>query len=340
MMPQPEDIRRAPDEGEVALEGAVRPGTLDEYIGQTPVKENLRVFIQAAKRRGEPVDHMLFYGPPGLGKTTLAAIISREMGANLRTTSGPVVERQGDLAAMLTNLQPGDVLFIDEIHRLPKPVEEMLYPAMEDYKFDIMIGKGPAAQSVPMSLPRFTLVGATTRLGLLSAPLRARFGWQFQLEFYEDEELFRIVKRAAGLQRLSLEDEGGREIARRSRGTPRIALRLLNRIRDFAEVAGGPIDLAVARDGLDRLGIDREGFDPLDKKLLLTIIDKYGGGPVGLDTLAASIGEEKDTIESAVEPFMLQKGFLARTPRGRTATPRAFEHFGKRAPAGQGGLFS
>jgi Holliday junction DNA helicase RuvB len=339
MNPGVDDIRRQADADELVVEGALRPGRLDEYVGQTAVKENLRVFLQAARGRGEPVDHMLFYGPPGLGKTTLAAIIAREMDANLRTTSGPAIERQGDLAAMLTNLQPGDVLFIDEIHRLPKPVEEMLYPAMEDYRFDIIIGKGPGAQSVQMTLPRFTLVGATTRLGLLSAPLRARFGWQFQLEFYDDDELFRIIVRAAALQKLALEPAGGREIARRSRGTPRIALRLLNRIRDFAEVAGTAIDEARAAEGLSRLGIDVEGLDPMDQKLLLTIIDKYGGGPVGLDTLAASIGEEKDTIEGAVEPYLLQKGFIARTPRGRTATALAFHHFGRKSPVPQGGLF-
>jgi Holliday junction DNA helicase RuvB len=333
------DLRREADDIEIALEGALRPGSLDEYVGQRNVKENLRVFLQAARSRGEPVDHMLFFGPPGLGKTTLANIISREMGANLRTTSGPVIERQADLGAMLANLQPGDVLFIDEIHRLPKPVEEMLYPAMEDYKFDIMLGKGPAAQSVPMTLPKFTLVGATTRLGLLSAPLRARFGWQFQLEFYDDEELFLILRRAARLQKLAFADSGAREIAHRARGTPRIALRLLNRIRDFAEVAQTVINEQTAREGLDRLGIDREGFDTMDQKLLLTILDKYAGGPVGLDTLAASIGEEKDTIESAVEPYLLQRGFLARTPRGRVATALAYKHFGRVAPSNQGGLF-
>jgi Holliday junction DNA helicase RuvB len=317
------------DMKDAALEGAVRPERLGEYIGQEKVKSNLSVFMGAAKARREPLDHMLFYGPPGLGKTTLAYIISREMGANLKTTSGPVLERQGDLAAMLTNLQAGDVLFIDEVHRLPKPVEEILYPAMEEYKFDIMIGKGPAAQSVPMTLPKFTLVAATTRLGLLSAPLRDRFGWLAHLDFYTNEELFAIISRAARIQGLRMEDGGGREIARRARGTPRIALRLLNRIRDFAEVAGGSISEAIARDGLDRLEVDREGLDVMDQKILLTIIDKFAGGPVGLDTLAASVGEEKDTIENTIEPFLLQQGFLARTPRGRVGTERAYKHFGR-----------
>lgn len=314
---------------DAVLEGAVRPERLGEYIGQQKVKSNLSVFMEAAKARREPLDHILFYGPPGLGKTTLAYIISREMGANLKTTSGPVMERQGDLAAMLTNLQAGDVLFIDEVHRLPKPVEEILYPAMEEYKFDIMIGKGPAAQSVPMTLPKFTLVAATTRLGLLSAPLRDRFGWLAHLDFYTNEELFLIISRASRIQGLRMEEGGGREIAKRARGTPRIALRLLNRIRDFAEVAGGSITEAIARDGLDRLEVDREGLDVMDQKILLTIIDKFGGGPVGLDTLAASVGEEKDTIENTIEPFLLQQGFLARTPRGRVATERAYRHFGR-----------
>jgi holliday junction DNA helicase RuvB len=324
---------------DAAWEGSLRPGRLDEYIGQKTLKDNLAVFLQAAKARSEPLDHVLFYGPPGLGKTTLAYIISREMGANLISTSGPVLERQGELAAMLTNLQAGDIFFIDEIHRLPKPVEEILYPAMEDFKIDILLGKGPGAQSVKIDLPRFTLVGATTRAGLLSAPLRDRFGWLAHLDFYAPSDLMKILNRAAAMQGIAIEAEGCEQLAARARGTPRIALRLLNRVRDFAEVGGGVIDQATAKEALDRLEVDREGFDVMDQKILTTIIDKFDGGPVGLDTLSAAVGEEKDTIEQTIEPFLLQQGFLVRTPRGRVATERAFRHFGRAVPARQGEMF-
>ncbi len=327
-----------PTDGE--WEGSLRPETLREYIGQEPIKANLDVFIRAARQRGAPLEHILFYGPPGLGKTTIAYIISREMGANLKTTSGPVLEKQGDLAAILTNLEPGDVLFIDEIHRLSRPIEEILYPAMEDFKLDILLGKGPAAQSVRIDLPRFTLVGATTRFGLLSAPLRDRFGVPMHLDFYNHDELGKIITRAAALQGIAMNAEGCRELSSRARGTPRIALRLLNRVRDFAEVGGGIIDGPMAREALDRLQVDREGLDMMDQKILLTVIDMFGGGPVGLDTLAAAVGEEKDTIENTIEPFLLQRGFLVRTPRGRAATERAFRHFGRSVPTKQGGLFS
>jgi holliday junction DNA helicase RuvB len=327
-------------EEEVRFEAGLRPRALQEYIGQLKAKENLQVFIDAARGRGEALDHVLFYGPPGLGKTTLANIIANELGVNIKSTSGPVIEKPGDLAAILTNLEPGDVLFIDEIHRLSPVVEEILYPAMEDYQLDIIIGQGPSARSIKLDLPRFTLVGATTRAGLLSSPLRDRFGVISRLEFYTPEELTTIVERSAAILGISTHPEGAREIARRSRGTPRIANRLLRRVRDFAEVIGkGIISVQVADHALERLEVDRAGFDHMDRRILLTIIDKFSGGPVGLDTLAASVGEEKDTIEDVIEPYLIQQGYLNRTPRGRVATPLAFQHF-DRIPVQHSGLFS
>ncbi|MDT8442216.1 MAG: Holliday junction branch migration DNA helicase RuvB [Desulfuromonadales bacterium] len=322
---------------------SLRPRTLQEYIGQSKVKQNLRVFIDAARSRHESLDHVLFYGPPGLGKTTLANIIASEMGVNIRSTSGPVIEKPGDLAAVLTNLEPGDVLFIDEIHRLSPVVEEILYPAMEDYQLDIMIGQGPSARTIKLDIPRFTLVGATTRAGLLSSPLRDRFGVLSRLEFYDIDALTTIVTRSAGILGVVIDAAGAHEIARRSRGTPRIANRLLRRVRDFAEVdSDGTISRKLADHALHRLEVDPEGFDHMDRLLLTTIIDKFGGGPVGLDTLAAAIGEEKDTIEDVIEPYLLQQGFLNRTPRGRIATPQAYTHLGRspRASGEQGPLFS
>ncbi len=309
---------------------SLRPRVLTEYIGQSKVKENLKVFIDAARSRGESLDHVLFYGPPGLGKTTLANIIAAEMGVNIKSTSGPVIEKPGDLAAVLTNLEPGDVLFIDEIHRLSPVVEEILYPAMEDYQLDIMIGQGPSARTIKLDIPRFTLVGATTRAGLLSSPLRDRFGVLSRLEFYTHAELATIVTRSAGILGVAINAEGAAEISRRSRGTPRIANRLLRRVRDFAEVDGdGTINKPMADQALVRLEVDQQGFDQMDRLLLETIIDKFSGGPVGLDTLAAAIGEEKDTIEDVIEPFLLQQGFINRTPRGRVATHQAYSHLGR-----------
>ena len=309
---------------------SLRPRILTEYVGQSKVKENLKVFISAARSRGESLDHVLFYGPPGLGKTTLANIIAAEMGVNIKSTSGPVIEKPGDLAAVLTNLEPGDVLFIDEIHRLSPVVEEILYPAMEDYQLDIMIGQGPSARTIKLDIPRFTLVGATTRAGLLSSPLRDRFGVLNRLEFYTHEELTTIVTRSAGILAVAINGEGAGEIARRSRGTPRIANRLLRRVRDFAQVDGdGSISKQMADQALVRLEVDGQGFDQMDRLLLETIIDKFSGGPVGLDTLAAAIGEEKDTIEDVIEPYLLQQGFLNRTPRGRVATHQAYSHLGR-----------
>lgn len=320
------------------LELSLRPQSLPEYIGQVKVKENLKVFIEAARARTEALDHVLFYGPPGLGKTTLANIIALEMGVNIKSSSGPVIEKPGDLAAVLTNLEEGDVLFIDEIHRLSPVVEEILYPAMEDYQLDIMIGQGPSARMLKLDIPRFTLVGATTRAGLLSSPLRDRFGVISRLEFYTDEQLSIIVERSAGLLNIAIDKDGATEIARRSRGTPRIANRLLRRVRDFAEVMGdGKINRDIADSSLQRLEVDSSGFDHMDRLLLLTIIEKFAGGPVGLDTLAAAIGEEKDTIEDVIEPFLIQQGYLNRTPRGRIATPLSYEHFHRKLPNGKTG---
>src|SRR5512134_2032493 len=322
----------SPQENE--FERSLRPATLAEYVGQEKERSQLENFIAAARGRGEALDHVLLFGPPGLGKTTLAHIIARELGVNLRQTSGPVLERPGDLAALLTNLEPRDVLFIDEIHRLAPVVEEILYPALEDYQLDIMIGEGPAARSIKLDLPPFTLIGATTRAGLLTSPLRDRFGIVQRLDFYAEDEIRQIVLRAAGILDLRIDEAGAIGLAQRSRGTPRIANRLLRRVRDFAEVrAAGHIDAAVAADALDLLEVDREGFDLLDRRLLMTIIEKFEGGPVGIDSLAAALGEERDTLEDVVEPFLIQQGFLVRSARGRMATQSAWRHFGLTPPA-------
>lgn len=324
-------------EDDLSFDPSLRPRSLNEYIGQEKVKENLRVFIEAAKARGEALDHLLFYGPPGLGKTTLAYIISQELNVSIKTTSGPVIERAGDLAAILTNLQDKDVLFIDEIHRMNSTVEEILYPAMEDFQLDLIIGQGPSARSIKIDLPRFTLVGATTRAGLLTSPLRDRFGVISRLEFYNPKELCIIVTRSARILNIEIEADGAMEIARRSRGTPRIANRLLRRVRDYAQVrAGGVITKKVADDALKMLEVDQQGFDGMDRKILLTIIKKYSGGPVGVETLSAAISEEKDTIEDVYEPYLIQEGYIDRTPRGRTATRLAYQHFGIEMPRNEG----
>jgi len=328
-------------EDDFFFETSLRPRTLSEYVGQEKAKNNLRIFIDAARGRNEALDHVLLYGPPGLGKTTLSNIIAAELGVNIKSTSGPVIERAGDLATILTNLESRDVLFIDEIHRLPHIVEEILYPAMEDFQLDIIIGQGPSARTVKLDLPKFTLVGATTRAGLLSSPLRDRFGVISRLEFYTDAELAIIVTRSARILDIRIDSDGSQELARRSRGTPRIANRLLRRSRDFAQVkADGVITLKVVQDALKLLEIDEIGLDQMDRMILLTIIDKFNGGPVGLDTLAASICEESDTIEDVYEPFLIQQGFLNRTPRGRMATRSAYLHFARTFPEGaQGRLF-
>ncbi len=332
----------APNRKPEDIDAALRPKSLDEFVGQKAARENLRVFIEAAKQRGDALDHVLFYGPPGLGKTTLAQIIAREMGVGFRSTSGPVIVKSGDLAALLTNLEDGDVLFIDEIHRLAPAVEEVLYPAMEDRSLDLMIGEGPSARSVRIDLPRFTLVGATTRQGLITTPLRDRFGIPVRLQFYSVEELEQVVRRAAGLLATPISDDGAREIARRARGTPRIAGRLLRRVRDFAHVGGaGVIDRDVADDALNRLEVDGLGLDAMDRRYLHMIADIYRGGPVGVETLAAGLSEPRDTVEEVIEPFLIQLGLIARTARGRCLNSRGWKHLGLNPPeeAGQAGLF-
>lgn len=324
------------------FELSVRPGSFEEFIGQDKIKENLRVFIQATKQRREPLDHALFCGPPGLGKTTLAYIIAAELGVQIKVTSGPALERPGDLAAILTNLQDMDILFIDEIHRLPRVSEEILYPAMEDYQLDIIIGQGPSARTLKLNLPKFTLIGATTRTGLLTSPLRDRFGVINRLDYYSPADIEKILLRSARIFNVEIELDAAEEIARRSRGTPRIANRLLRRVRDFAQVKGsGIVEREITREALKAMDVDERGFDEMDRRLLITIMEKFGGGPVGIDTLAASVREEKETIEDVYEPFLLQEGFIERTTRGRVATKLAYEYFGiqKASPKAEGGLF-
>ncbi len=319
--------------GEDRVDQSLRPSTLDQFIGQEKLKKNLRVFLKAAKDRREPLDHVLFCAAPGLGKTTLASIIAKEMNVSLRQTSGPVLGRVGDLAAVLTSLNEGDVFFIDEIHRLNRAVEEALYPALEDFQLDIVVGQGPSAKTLKLPIPKFTLVGATTRSGLLTSPLRDRFGIVSYLEFYEPADIGRIIERSAEILKVKIEADACLEIAKRSRGTPRIANRLLRRVRDFAQVANGVVTLSVAKEALAALEVDEIGLDRMDRKILLTIIEKFGGGPVGLDTVSVAVSEERETVEDVYEPFLIKAGLLARTPRGRVVTPSAYEHFGKKAPA-------